>query len=114
MIECVLQEQIIGDGANGIVGCALRSSRFAVACGIDIVAAAGQAPSRRTTVMSSWIRFERHHDRLSACGLDRGDVLRQRALVVVGLVAGGLGNGDARGHGTSVKAAWFLLIFVAG
>ena len=41
-IEGVLQEQFIGCSANGIVGSAPWSSRFAIARGIDVVAAARQ------------------------------------------------------------------------
>ena len=55
----------------------------------------------RSRVSARW-----NYDGLGAGLLNCGNVLGKRARVVFGFIAGGLGDGDARGHGISVKAGW--------
>ena len=109
MVECVLKKNFVSDGAGGVVRCGFSRGGFAVERRIDVVAAARQknAVYTREELCDAFARIgERYDDRLGAGGLDGFKILRQRARVVFGIVACGLGDGDARGHGTSVVRVW--------
>jgi hypothetical protein len=100
-VEGVLKEKLVDGGAGGIGGTAGGDGLFSVALGVDVETAARKKNSLGGGDKAGNVRralVERDHERLSAGGLKRGEILREGALVVFDVGGGGLGDGDADGH----------------
>jgi hypothetical protein len=87
-IEGVLEQELV-DGGAGSVGRPAGGDRFlAVALGVDVEAAAGKKDTLGTSEKASDALggfVERNDHGVGASGSERGDVLRERALVVLGV-----------------------------
>ena len=99
--EGVLKEKLIGGGAGWVIGAAGWDAIFSKPLWINIIAASWQQNPMRIckqagdTVLAL---VKGYNDGGGSGRLERGDVGRQGALVVLRVSAGGLGNGDADAH----------------
>ena len=113
--EGILNHELIDGGASGVGRAAGWDTIFAKSLRVYIVAAAGEQDALSTgehagdTVLAL---MERDDDGGSTGGLKRGQIERQRALVVLHVGAGGLGDGDTDVHtGNSVRqVGWKKLL----
>ena len=100
-VEGVLQQELIDGGAAGIGGAALGDAGLAKPLRINVKAAAGEqnavdAGEQAGDAVLALV--EGHEDGRGSGGVEGGDIGRQRALVVLGVAAGGFGNGDSDSH----------------
>ena len=104
--EGLLEQQLIGRCALGIVLGALGRPRLPIPPGIDVVPA-----SRQKNTLHPCQQLDhalprlgkRRHNRLRARGFQRVHIRRQRSLVVLWVPARGNRNRDADSHTPSVK-----------
>ena len=103
-IERVLQEQLIHCGAFWVCLPALGYWIFAISLRVHIEAAAREKNplhSRENLGHTILPLVERNHYRRCPGGSQGGEIKRQRALIVGMVAAGGLGDGNANGHGST-------------
>ena len=110
-VEGVLQKKHVDGGACGIGRTAGGNAFFSVARGIDIETTAGKKNSLSRGEEGCDVRgafVEGDDESLGTCGLKRGKILREGALVVFDVGGGRLGDGDANGHAEiSLSEDWW-------
>ena len=87
-IKGVLEQEFVDGGAGSVGRPAGGDGFFAVALGVDVEAAAGKKDALNTgekagDALGGFV--ERNNHRVGASRLERGDVLREGALVVLGV-----------------------------
>jgi hypothetical protein len=108
-VKGVLQEQLIHGGAARIRLTALGDRIFAISLWVYVKAATGeQYPLDASQNLGHAVLalVEGHNNRRCPGGVKRGKILLQRPLIVGVVAAGGFGNGDANGHGSTSVITW--------
>jgi hypothetical protein len=103
-IEGVLQQELVDGCAGGIGWAAFGYTGFAISLRVNIVATTGKQDALNTEKdagHAGLALMERHKNGRHSGGMKGGQIRRERALIVGGIGAGGLGYSDMDGHGST-------------
>jgi hypothetical protein len=100
----ILNQQLIDGRAARIGWPALRQPVFAISLRINVIPAAWQQNALHTSKQSRHTTLtlvKRDKNRRRSSGVQSGKISRQGALVIGGIAAGRLGDGNVNAHGSN-------------